>query len=399
MTPDLFSWCEIATGALAHNVTSLRARLGRSPRLGVVVKADAYGHGVALVAPALVAAGVDWLIVNSAREAAGLRRLPGVPAEHPVYACGPLLPFEVDDIVAAGARAMVVDVDVARALSARSQAVGRRTPVHVKIETGTHRQGLGLADAVAFARVVRTLPGLVVEGVTTHYADIEDTTDHRFADRQRALLLQARDALVDDGTSVPMVHSANSAATLLDEQTHGDLVRVGIAAYGLWPSKETQAAWLERRWTATTTLPPGPTGDDGVPTLRPVLSWRARLGQVKDVPAGAYVGYGRTFRTTHPTRIAIVPVGYHEGYDRRLSNVAHVLVDGVRCPVRGRVCMNMIMVDVTDAPGARAGAVATLLGSDGDERISAELLAGWMGTIHYEVTSRIHPVVPRVAGP
>ena len=129
------------------------------------------------------------------------------------------------------------------------------------------------------------------------------------------------------------------------------------------------------------------------------MSWRARLTQVKDVPAGGYVGYGRTYRATHASRIAIIPVGYHEGYDRRLSNVGHVIVDGVRCPVRGRVCMNMIMVDVTDVDSARPGTVATLMGEMGDERVSAEQLASWMGTIHYEVTSRIHPVVPRLPLP
>jgi alanine racemase len=394
-------WCEVSTGALARNIGTLRARLGtrRERRLGVVVKADAYGHGVAVVAPALVAAGVDWLIVNSAREARHLRTLDGIPGDHPVYVCGPLQPFEAPAIVDARARTVVVDVDVARALSHASVSTGIVTPVHVKIETGTHRQGLTLADAVAFVRVARALPGLVVEGVTTHFADIEDTTDHRFADAQLQALLDARAALIGDGNDIPVLHSANSAATLLDERTHGDLVRVGIAAYGLWPSKETEAAWLQRRLTSSATLPPGPVDDAGVPSLQPALQWRALLGQVKVVPAGGYVGYGRTFRATHPTRIAIVPVGYHEGYDRRLSNVAHVLVDGVRCPVRGRVCMNMMMVDVTDVPGARPGSVATLLGVDGDERVTAEQLAGWMGTIHYEVTSRIHPVVPRVAVP
>jgi alanine racemase len=117
---------------------------------------------------------------------------------------------------------------------------------------------------------------------------------------------------------------------------------------------------------------------------------------VKDVPAGAWIGYGRTFRTTHDSRIAIVPVGYHEGYDRRLSNLAHALVDGVRAPVRGRVCMNMIMIDVSDIPAARVGSVVTLVGEDGEERISADDLARWCGTINYEIVSRIHPVIPRV---
>ena len=134
-----------------------------------------------------------------------------------------------------------------------------------------------------------------------------------------------------------------------------------------------------------------------LPELRPALTWKARITQVKTVPAGAWVGYGRTYRCTHATRIGVLPVGYHEGYDRRLSNLAHALVGGVRAPVRGRVCMNMAMIDVGDAAEVRAGSVATLLGADGDERVAAEDLARWCGTINYEVVSRIHPVVPRIA--
>ncbi len=388
MNPELSSWCEVSAGALRQNADMLRRRLGGRRKLAVVVKADAYGHGVGVVVPVLVQAGVDWLIVNSAREAVGVRK---VAAEHPIYVCGPSLDFDAPAIVQARARAVVVDADVVRALGAASVAVGIVTPVHIKVETGTHRQGLDPRAIGGFADIVRGTAGLRLEGLTTHFADIEDTTDHRFADRQLQTLLDAHAAVGDDDV---LIHSANSAATLLDERTHGDLVRVGIAAYGLWPSKETQAAWLERRMSSSQTLPPGEN-----PVLAPVLSWRARLTQVKDVAAGAYVGYGRTFRATHPTRIAIVPIGYHEGYDRRLSNVAHVVVDGVRCPVRGRVCMNMMMIDVTDAPAARPGAVATLMGRDGDEGVSAEQLASWMGTIHYEVTSRIHPGVERLLSP
>ena len=398
LVPALPTWCEVDAEALAHNVRTVRRRLGSArgsaPLLGMVVKADAYGHGLAVVAP-ILAPLVDWLIVNSAREATDTRH---VAPDVPLYVCGPLLPFEAQAIVAARARTVVVDLDVVRAVGARSVAAGVVTPVHIKVETGTHRQGLVVDDVAAFARAVSEIDGVALEGVTTHYADIEDTTDHRFADRQREHLESARDAVVAAGLPRPMVHSANSAATLLDARTHSDLVRVGIATYGLWPSKETQAAWLERRLREGGTLPPRADDDerDAVPTLHPVLSWRARLAQVKDVPAGGYVGYGRTYRATHPSRIAIVPVGYHEGYDRRLSNVGHVLVDGVRCPVRGRVCMNMIMVDVTDVPGARTGSVATLLGADGDERISAEQLAAWMNTIHYEVTARINSGLPRL---
>ncbi len=394
-SPALPTWLEVDTPALVHNAQTIRRRLGARPLLGMVVKADAYGHGLDVVAPAL-APHVDWLIINSAAEALATRR---AVADVPIYCCGPLLPFEAPAIVQARARTVVVDIGFARALGAASVAAGVVTPVHIKVETGTHRQGLVVEDVPAFARALGDVEGVALEGVTTHYADIEDTTDHRFADRQRERLEAARDAVRAAGLARPMVHSANSAATLLDARTHADLVRVGIATYGLWPSKETQAAWLERRLREGGTLAPRPADDDenAVPQLLPVLSWRARLTQVKDVPAGGYVGYGRTYRATHASRIAIVPVGYHEGYDRRLSNVGHVLVDGVRCPVRGRVCMNMMMIDVTDVPAARTGSVATLLGTDGDERVSAEQLASWMGTIHYEVCARLHPSVPRLA--
>lgn len=373
-TTGLASWREVSASALSHNVGTLRALAGAA-KLGVVVKADAYGHGLAPVCSALVAAGVDWLIVNFAHEATAVRAAvgPGIP----LYVCGTVFPHDAPALVEAGARVVLYDPMVAAALSAAARARGVVTPVHLKIETGTHRQGLGAADARALADQVAVMGGLALEGVTTHFADIEDSTDHRFAQSQLEALLEAQRALREAGHAVPMAHSANSAATILDERTRGDLVRVGIAAYGLWPSKETLAAFKERHGRTP-------------PTLSPALSWRARLAQVKEVPAGAYVGYGRTFRTTRPSRIGILPVGYHEGYDRRLSNVGHVLVRGLRAPVRGRVCMNMTMVDVTDVPGAAAGDVATLLGVDGDERISAEQLASWMGTIHYEAVSRIH---------
>lgn len=408
VNPDLFSWCEVSERAIRQNVAVLKRRLGPLPgkpgkKLGVVVKADAYGHGLDVAAPVYVDAGVDWLVVNAAREAKAVRAALGrAGGDVPVYVCGPVLEFEADVVVEAGARVVVVDPGVVAALGAASVKRGVVTPVHIKVETGTHRQGLLEGDVARLAQVIKDTPGVALEGLTTHYADIEDTTDHRFADSQLERLLSTR-AVVERVHGPVMVHSANSAATLLDERTHGDLVRVGIASYGLWPSKETQAAWLERRLSSSSSSSPstlpGPADETMGPSLAPVLSWRARLTQVKDVPRGGYVGYGRTYRATHDSRIAIVPVGYHEGYDRRLSNVAHVLVDGVRCPVRGRVCMNMIMVDVTDVPAAKPGRVATLLGSDGDERISAEQLAGWMGTIHYEAVSRIHPSVPRLLAP
>ena len=159
-------------------------------------------------------------------------------------------------------------------------------------------------------------------------------------------------------------------------------MRLGISLYGLWPSRETLVSSRERQLRPL--------------DLRPVLSWKPRVAQIKQIPRGAFVGYGCTWRATRDTRLAVLPVGYHEGYDRRLSNQGHVLVGGHRAPVRGRVCMNMTLVDVSDVPEVALEDEVVLLGAQGDERISAETLAGWCGTIHYEVVSRIHPSLPRV---
>lgn len=376
------SWCEVSRSAIHTNIAMLRQRIGPDVRLGVVVKSDAFGHGLSACAKAFIDAGADWLIVNFAYEAAAIRQM-GIDA--PIYVCGHVLPSQAHIIAQTGVRAVLYDAEVAKAFAAAGQAAGVTIPVHLKIETGTHRQGLELKDAIELARLVGALEGITLEGITTHYADIEDTTDHRFARHQLTQLLQAQAAFSQVGIALPMVHSANSAATLLWPEAHGSLVRVGIAAYGLWPSTETYATMLQ-----SANAP-----DGFLPQLQPALAWRSRIAQVKSVPAGGYVGYGRTFRAVYPMKIAVLPLGYHEGYDRRLSNLGYVLVRGQRAPICGRICMNMMMVDVTHLPNISAGAIATLLGRDGDEAISAEQLAAWMGTINYEVVARIHPSQPR----
>jgi alanine racemase len=384
--PEATSWCDISTNALESNAQALKRKLKDGAKLGVVVKSDAYGHGITLAANAFLRGGADWLVVNAVDEAMVLRKA-GLAA--PIYICGNVPTFHLDRVIDTHCRVVVYDAETVRVLS--DLALGRgaqKVPVHVKIETGTNRQGLQLEDALALGKIIAALPGVELEGLTTHYADIEDSTNHTFADAQSTRFDHAVKAFADAGLPIAVPHSANSAATLLYPETHAGLVRVGIASYGLWPSKETFATALQKQ------------ADDpsaGLVKLKPALSWRASIVQVKDVPAGAYVGYGRTFRTTHATRIAVLPIGYFEGYDRRLSNVAHVLVHGQRAPVRGRICMNMFMIDVTHIAEAKTGSTATLLGRDGDEEVSAEQLASWMHTINYEVVSRIHPALPRIS--
>ena len=377
--PNAASWCEIDAAAIEANIATLRQSLSAGTRLGIVVKSNAYGHGLSTCARQFVAAGADWLVVNGVGEAAVLRRA-GIEA--PIYICGPTFAIDAPAVAKHRASAVVCDVETAEALAQAGREDGWAIGVHIKVETGTNRQGVFAAQALDLGRRISELAGVDLQGLTTHYADIEDTTDPSFALEQLRKLEEVAQAYQLAGLPRPLVHSANSAATLIWPQTHAGLVRVGIAAYGLWPSSETYATALERR-----------VGE--MPQLQPVLSWRARVAQVKEVAEGAYIGYGRTFRATQPMRIAVLPVGYYEGYDRRLSNIGHVLINGVRAPIRGRVCMNIAMVDITHIPAVERGAVATLLGRDGEEEVAAEQWGAWMGSIHYEAVARIHPDQPR----
>lgn len=375
---SVLNWVEVDAAALRWNIEQFRHRLGPAG-LAAVVKANAYGHGILEVSAVAREAGIAWLCVNSLDEAAVLRQA-GHEARILVMGYAPL--ERLDAVVELDVDAVVYNPGTVRRLDELARRREKRIPVHLKVETGTHRQGINEEDLPGFVSLVRASPGLVLEGVTTHFANIEDTTDHGYAYTQMERFSRMADSLQCEGERPPMRHVACSAAALLFTETHLDLARVGISLYGLWPSRETYVSCLE----------------EGQPALdlHPALTWKTRVAQVKDVAEGSFIGYGCTYRTTRPSRIAALPVGYHEGYDRGLSGVAHVLVRGRRAPVRGRVCMNICMVDVTDIPGVEVEDEVVLLGSQGDERVSAEQLAAWCGTISYEIVSRIHPGLPRL---
>jgi alanine racemase len=296
------------------------------------------------------------------------------------------IPLErLDAVVEHDLRPVVYNHETVVRLDEEARRRRRQVAVHLKVETGTHRQGIREDELREFADRVGATSAVRVEGITTHFANIEDTTDHAFAESQIASFARACETLSTEGGPRLVRHAACSAAALLFTRTHLDLARIGVSLYGLWPSKETYVSCLDRGKPAL--------------VLEPALTWKTRVAQIKSVDEGGFVGYGCTYRTSRPSRIAVLPVGYHEGYDRKLSNVAHVLVRGKRAPVRGRVCMNMCMVDVTDIPGVELEDEVVLLGSQGQERISAEQLAAWCGTIAYEIVSRIHPALPRVMLP
>ena len=375
----MLNWVEIDAGALRNNVAEFKRRLGQGPRFGAVVKSNAYGHGMIEVARLAASASADWLCVNHVGEGVALREA-GLTL--PILVMGYVPLDGLGEVVEHALQPIVYNLETLERLDTIASSRGETVGVHIKVETGTHRQGVLERDIPAFVARLRDARALTLAGVTTHFANIEDTTSHDFAESQMAAFSRVADAIATLHPVPFLRHNACSAAVLLFNRTHLDLVRVGISLYGLWPSKETYVSCLER----------------GKPSLdlKPVMTWKTRIAQVKQVPEGEYVGYGCAWRATRTTRIAVLPVGYYEGYDRELSGLAHVLVRGKRAPVRGRVCMNMCMVDVTDIPGAGLEDEVTLLGRQGDERITAEQLAAWRGTIAYEIVARIHPSLPRV---
>lgn len=370
---------EISRSALLHNVRTIRSIIGDGVDIAPVVKACAYGHGYNQVVDILKGEKVRFFAVHSIDEAETLTKsYPNLPILILGYVPGEYL----EHAVRKDWRLTVFNVETIQKLAQITASLNRRAFVHLKLETGTNRQGIIESDLPAFVELTRSSPQVVLEGAAMHFANIEDTTDHSFAKMQLERFNRMMELFERAKVNVLIRHAASSAASLLFEKTHFNMIRFGISMYGLWPSKETYLSYMLAH------------GEDSL--LKPVLSWKSIIGQIKEVPSGDYVGYGCTYRTTTDSRIAVIPLGYFDGYDRKLSNLAHVLIRGRRAPVRGRICMDMFMVDVTAIPNASLEDEVVLIGEQGDEKITVEQLAGWAGTINYEIVSRINPLQPRV---
>ncbi len=372
-------WAEIDLGAVDHNLRALRRLTGPQVRMLAAVKANAYGHGMVEVARRAAASGVHMLGV--ARVSEGIRlRLAGI--ETPVLIFGYTPPEAVPELLRHDLTPTVFSLATAEAMSGAALAGGRRLAVHVKVDTGMGRIGLlpegrhpdGEGAAVPEIERIAGLRGLVPEGIYTHFA-ASDSRDKTSAVRQFARFTGVLSALAARGVVFPLRHAANSGAIIDMPETHLDMVRPGISVYGLYPSDEVDKARID---------------------LIPVMTLKARIAQLKSVPAGFPVSYGSTYTTPRPTRIATVPVGYADGYRRALSSRGVMLVGGRRVPVVGRVCMDLTMLDVGGVPGVRPGDAVVILGAQGGERITADEIAEWLGTIHYEVVSSVMARVPRV---
>jgi alanine racemase len=370
MLAGIVTWAEIDLDAIASNVCAFKKHVGEKVEIIAVVKANAYGHGAIPVANAALNAGATRLAVHRAMEGVELRRA-GIEA--PILVMGYTPPDGAKMVVRWRLTPSLITLEVARSLSLEAAAVGATVPVHIKVDTGMSRWGLLPDEAVEFVRGLRDLPCLRLEGVFTHFATADWVDTKHLLDQLevfKRVLVDVRQA----GFDVPIIHAANSAATMRLPAAHFDAVRIGIAMYGMEPSSE---------W------PP-------VFQIRPALTLKSTVNRVRMLPPGSGISYGRTFITQQSTLVALVPVGYGDGYHRVLSNKGCVLIHEQRAPILGRVCMDQIVVDVTHIPEVRQDDEVVLVGRQGQGVIRAEEVAQLAGTINYEVTTSLLPRVSRV---
>jgi alanine racemase len=352
------TWAEVDLSALERNLARVRAAAGGAAVM-LVVKADAYGHGAVPVSWHLLPHGVASLGVGDSQEALTLRAA-GVTA--PIVVLGAIVPGEMEDVIRGGIGVTVHSSARVRALARAAERTGAVVKVHLKVDTGMGRLGCAPERAPAIAREIRRSSHLRLEGVATHLAS-PGPEGARETERQLARFRRVVDVLEADGIRPPWRHAYSSGGVLSLPPGEFNLVRPGLAVYGV--------------------APVAPQG--GAPALEPALSWRTQVVFLRDHRRGARIGYGGTWRAPGPCRIATLPVGYNDGYRFAFSNKAHVLVRGTKAPVVGRVSMDYVTVDVTHVPGVRVDDEVTLVGRDGDERIGVEDLAGWAQTIPYEI--------------
>jgi alanine racemase len=372
-------WIEIDSSALTQNITQFRRLIGKNRTLLATVKANAYGHGISEVATIVLQQGADWLGVHSIDEGILLR---DKKMDCPILVLGYVSTADLEKAVKYDLRLTVYNLETIKRLGSLSAQSREKIRLHVKVETGTHRQGLREEDLLSFVEKIQEHPGLILEGLSSHFANIEDTTDHSYARFQLDNFKRISRKLEKNGIEIPIRHIACTAAAILFPETYYQMVRIGIGIYGLWPSKETYLSCILQNREPI--------------QLKPVLAWKTRIAQIKKIPKGAYVGYGCTFRATRDTVLGVLPVGYYDGYSRDFSNASYVLIGGQRAPVCGRVAMDFIMVDVTDIPDVQVEDEVVLLGQDRGDSITADDLAALAGTINYEIVTRINPRIPRI---
>ncbi len=370
------AWAEIHLDRLERNVEKCRSLIDPDAEIMCAVKANCYGHGCEGIIPRLEDAGINWFAVSNIVEAEELRDL-GVAGE--ILILGYTPPEDAGELIEYDIIQTITDLEYAEKLSFNSPK-GERVRCHIAVDTGMNRIGLNYGDDVSriaddAEKIVR-MPGLEVEGLFTHLpvADSLKQEDIEFTDKQIKLICAVRDALKKRLVLIDKLHFLNSAGAMYHYDKRSDLVRFGIMLYGLKPdfSREMPVE------------------------LEPVMELKSIVSQIKTLHAGATIGYGRTFRTEKETKVATVTIGYADGCPRLLSNKGELLLHGKRAKILGCVCMDQLMIDVTDVPEAKVGDTVTLIGKDGDESITADEIGELCGTIGYEIVCGISQRVPRI---
>jgi alanine racemase len=362
--------CTIDVSALRWNFQQARARVGPGVRVLSVVKANAYGHGACGVAKILERDGCTAFGVATTEEGAELRR---ADVQGLILVLAGVYPQQFDKMVQDRLTPALADLEVMRRFNALAAERHLTLPFHLKVDTGMGRIGLPASDVDAWLPELLQLEALEPEGVFSHFSRAE-SVEGDYTRTQLNLFQKVLQRLKDHQREPKHVHLANSAAVITLPEAHFSMVRPGLMLYGVHPSDEMT----------------------GRISLRPALSWRTRITQLKRVPQGSSISYGQTFVTRRESLIATLPVGYADGYHRLFSNRAHVLVRGQRAPVAGAVCMDLTMADVTDIPSVQPGDEVVLLGVQDNASISATEMASWANTISYEIFTSIGARVPRV---
>lgn len=368
------TWIEIDKKAIADNQKTIRSLLSPKTKLMAVVKSNAYGHGLVDFSAEVAKHGVDWFGVDSIVEAIALRKT-GI--SKPMLVLGHTLP---DMLSAAVEFNVSVTVSTFELLSEIAKAeLEEKLKIHIKVDTGMHRQGFEWNDHEKLFEVLKKMDKKVeVEGLFTHFAAAKNPAIPQHTERQLKIFEEWQAAFKKEGYKV-IEHAAASGGTILYKNSHFDMVRVGAAMYGQWPSKEVRAHAYQSL------------------VLKPVLSWKTIIGEVKKIKKGERVGYSLTEELKRDSLLAICPIGYWHGFPFALSGIGEVLVNGKRARVLGRVSMDMIAIDVTDVGGVKVGDEVVIIGKSGEEVVTAQDLADLCDTSHnYEIVTRINPLIKRI---
>ncbi len=362
------TWAEVDLSAIEHNLKQIKKRVYDHAGILAVVKADAYGHGAVRVAQRLQKCGVKYFGVATLREAIELRNN---KINTQILMLSTFTSRELTALINYRVVPTIADFQTAAIINKKLNKIAKEIPVHIKIDTGMGRLGIWHKDSLDFIKKLSELKNLILEGIYTHFPSADD--DQKFTNSQIVSFKSLINELEKNNIFIPLKHMANSMAVICHKHSYLNLVRPGLMIYGMYPDKKAR----------------------GFVNLKPAMGFKTKITYLKDVPARRSISYGRTFITKRKTRIATLPVGYADGYNRLLSNRAYVLVKGKRCPVVGRVCMDHTMVNVTKV-NANLGDEVVLMGKQKNSEVSAEEISRLCYTIPYEVVCWISKRVPRV---